>query len=105
MLETAKLRPAAVAIQISHRHHCVANGYAAHGAACGHDDAGQVEAEDDGGRPPKEVKLGELVLQRVERRGSEPDRPPAAGQEHAPPPVGARPGLWCSRCRGTSLGS
>ena len=61
--------PAAVAIQVSHRHHCVANGYAAHGAACGHDDAGQVEAEDDGGCPPKEVKLGELVLQRVERRG------------------------------------
>jgi DNA-binding transcriptional LysR family regulator len=39
---------------------------AAHGAASGHDDAGQVEAEDDGGRPPKEVKVGELVLQRVE---------------------------------------
>ena len=66
--------PAAVAIQISHRHHCVANCYAAHGAAFGHDDAGQVEAEDDGGRPPKEVKLGELVLQRVERRGGDADQ-------------------------------
>src|SRR5260221_14191553 len=38
--------PAAVAIQISQRHHYVANGYAAPGAACSHDDAEQVEAED-----------------------------------------------------------
>jgi hypothetical protein len=66
--------PAAVAIQISHRHHCVANGYAAHGAAFGHDHARQVEAKDDRGRPPKEVKLGELVLQRVERRGGDADQ-------------------------------
>ena len=66
--------PAAVAIQISHRHHRVANGYAAHGVACGHDDAGQVEPEDDRGRPPKEVKVGELVLQRVERRGGDADQ-------------------------------
>jgi hypothetical protein len=66
--------PAAVAIQISHGHHRIANVYAAHGAAFGHDDAGQVEAEDDRGRPSKEVKLGELVLQRVERRGGDADQ-------------------------------
>jgi hypothetical protein len=41
-----------------------------HRAARGHDDAGQLEAEDDGRRPPKEVKLGELVFPRVKRRGA-----------------------------------
>jgi hypothetical protein len=65
---------APVAIQISHRHHRVANGYAAHGAAFGHDDTGQVEAEDYGRVRPNEVKVGELVLQRVERRGGDADQ-------------------------------
>src|SRR5580704_6673072 len=38
-------------------------------------------------------------------RGSAPRRPPAAGQEHAPPPGVSRPGLSCSRHPETSPGS
>src|SRR5258707_8315217 len=54
--------PAAIAVQIGHRGHSVTDSHAAHVMARGDDDAGKVEAKNDGRRPPHEIKLGQLVL-------------------------------------------
>src|ERR1700732_4661774 len=66
--------PAAIAVQIGHRGHSVADSHAAHIMARGDDDAGKVEAKNDGGRSPHEIKVGQLVFEWVERRGGNADQ-------------------------------
>ena len=66
--------PATIAVQIGHRGHSVADSHAAHIMARGDDDAGKVEAKNDGGRSPHEIKVGQLVFEWVERRGGNADQ-------------------------------
>src|SRR5579872_4273423 len=59
--------PAAIAVQIGHAGHRVADGYTAHTMARGDDDAREVKTENDGGRPSHEIQVGQLIFQRVKR--------------------------------------
>jgi hypothetical protein len=59
--------PATIAVQIGHRGHRVTDSYALHVMARGGDDAGKVEAKNDRGRSPHEIKVGQLVFEWVER--------------------------------------
>src|SRR5580704_12031358 len=66
--------PAAITVQIGHGGHRVADGYAADTVAhCDHH-ASEVKTENDGGRPSQEIEVGQLILQRVERRGGNTDQ-------------------------------
>ena len=66
--------PATIAVQIGHRGHSVTDSHAAHLMARGDDDAGKVEAKNDGGRPSHEIKVRQLVFEWVERRGRNADQ-------------------------------
>src|SRR5258708_5934789 len=59
--------PATIAVQIGHRGHSITDGHAAHVMARGNDDAGKVEAKNEGGGSPHEIEVRELVLKWVER--------------------------------------
>jgi hypothetical protein len=67
----ARCHPAAIPVQIGHR---VADGYATHAMAHADHHASEVKTENDGGRPPHEIEVGQLILQRVERRGGDADQ-------------------------------
>jgi hypothetical protein len=66
--------PAAIAVQIRHGGHRVTDSHAAHASARGDDDARKIEAKNDGGRSPHEIKVGQLVFEWVERRGRNADQ-------------------------------
>src|SRR5262249_41638988 len=52
----------------------VADGYATRSVAHGDHHASEVKTENDGGRPSHEIEVGQLILQRVERRGGDADQ-------------------------------
>src|SRR4051812_46311500 len=70
----ARCHPAAITVQIGHGGHRVADGYATHTMAHGDHHASEVKTENDGGRPSHEIEVGQLILQRVERRGGDADQ-------------------------------
>ena len=83
----ARCHPAAITVQIGHGGHRVADGYATHTIAHGDHHASEVKPENDGGRPSHEIEVGQLILQRVERRGGDADqnlvgRRPRDGNTH-----------------------
>ena len=70
----ARCDPAAITVQISHGGHRVADGYATHTMAHGDHHASEVKTENDGWRSSHEIEVGQLVLQRVQRRGGDADQ-------------------------------
>src|SRR5438552_278063 len=70
----ARCHPAAITVQIGHGGHRVADGYATHTLADGDHHASEVKTEYDGGSPSHEIEVGQLILQRVERRGGDADQ-------------------------------
>jgi hypothetical protein len=70
----ARCDPAAITVQIGHGGHRVADLNATHTMAHGDNHASEIKTENDGGRPSHEVEIGQLVLQRVERRGGDADQ-------------------------------
>jgi hypothetical protein len=83
----ARCGPAAITVQIGHGGYRVADGYATHAVAHGDHHASEVKTENNGGRPSHEIEVGQLILQRVERRGGDADqnlvgRRPRYGNTH-----------------------
>src|ERR1700722_12571121 len=66
--------PAAVTVQIRHRRHSVTDGQAGDTLAHSDHHTGDVKSENDGRRASHEIQVGQLVVERVERRGGHADQ-------------------------------